>query len=51
MTDENYEKVYCPDCHKFLLKISRDSDATIKCWCRRCKTEKKIIIRANEPSV
>lgn len=43
-------KVYCPDCNKFLFKISEDSQATIKCWCRRCKSEKIIITRAKEPN-
>ncbi len=43
-------EILCPDCGKMLLKVSTDSDATLICWCRRCRTEKRIKFkRASEP--
>ncbi len=38
--------IVCPDCGKLLLKVTEDSDATMICWCRRCRQEKIIRFRA-----
>lgn len=36
--------ILCPDCGKLLLKATNGSRATLICWCRRCRTEKRIPI-------
>lgn len=41
--------ILCPECSKLLLKVTADSEATMICWCRRCRQEKKITHRAEEP--
>ena len=41
--------IICPDCGKLLLKVTADSEVTLFGWCRRCREEKKIIHRAEEP--
>lgn len=47
------KKILCPDCGKFLLKVTQDTKGTTICWCRRCRDEKTIPIydRAVEPNV
>lgn len=42
--------IVCPDCGKLLLKVTPDSEATLVCYCKRCKLEKIIKKnRAKEP--
>lgn len=41
--------ILCPDCGKLLLRATDNSDVTLFPWCRLCKKEKQITIRANEP--
>lgn len=45
------KKILCPDCGKFLFKIAEGSSATVICWCRLCRQEKRIEYRAIEPNV
>lgn len=41
--------ILCPDCGKLITRVASDSKVTIYGYCRRCKAEKVIIYRANEP--
>lgn len=42
-------EIVCPDCGKLIIKVSVDSVVTLFGWCRRCREEKKIKYRAEEP--
>lgn len=46
--------IFCPICkkrgiNKRLLDCSSDTGGTLYCWCKSCKQEIKITVRADEP--
>lgn len=40
------EKIYCPNCGKFLLRADASKSSTLYPWCKSCKKEVEIKIES-----